>query len=257
VVNEPLEICGQSVEPVQLGSVDLFQELDSAELGRLAGHFAELLVPVDHLIVQEGESAAAFFVVTKGGFVVFRDARGEPVRLLARLRSRDFFGELGLFGSGRHTASVRAFEPSQVLRITKVDFLRFLEGHPQILEKLQVSATRRHTANIASSLELGRRREVRIRCAREVNLGLSEGKSKRVVVENLSVGGVCFSQAPRSWEKGKTVSFSLAVRENGLLLSGRVVWRHEDSLGIVFTKQSPNHDMIVQMAIRLLVESPC
>jgi len=256
-VNETLEISGQAVESAELGLVEPFQGLDTAELGRLANHFVELLVPAEHLVVQEGEPADAFFVVTQGAFVVFRDARGEPVQLLARLLPKEFFGELGLFGSGRHTASVRAIEPSLVLRIIKVDFLRFLADHPQILEKLQASATLRHSANVASSLELGRRREVRIRCAREANIGLPEATTRRVVVENFSLGGICFSQVPESWEKGREVSFSLAVRENEVRLSGRVVWRRGESIGMVFTKQSPNHDMIVQMAIRLLVESPC
>ena len=256
-MNTALGISRSPVEAGDLRPVGLLRDLDSADLGRLTKLFAELEVPGGSLIVQEGEHADCFFVVAEGALVVFRDTRGEPVQLLDRLYKGDYFGELGLFGGGRHCASVRASVPSRVLRITKEGFLHFLTDHPLILETLQTSAARKHSANVASSLELGRRREVRMRCSREVEIRLAGGETRQVVVENLSVGGICLSGAPQSWEVSQEVSFSIAVRENELHLKGKVVWKFAHGVGISFTKQTPNHDMIVQMAVRLLVESPC
>ena len=250
-----MEIIRSTIDAEDLRPVQLLQELDQADLENLARHFVELEVPADQMVVREGDPAEAFYVVFRGSFAVFRDAVGTPVQLLARLQPGEFFGELGLFGAGRHTASVRTSEASRLLRITKEDFLGFLIDHPEILEKLQIAAAQRHSANVASSLEMGRRREVRIRCGQDVQIGLGES-IQTVVVENLSVGGICLTNVPDDWRAGQAVSFSLAIRENELVLHGQVVWRRGETVGIMFTKQSPNHDMIVQMAIRVLVETP-
>lgn len=250
----PFKVLRRQADPQDLRSVELFQDLDGSDLERLADWFVELSVPGQRLILQEGKTSEAFFVIAEGAVAVFRDAIGSPVHLLTRLSKGDFFGELGLFVEGRHAASVRASEPCRLLKITKKDLLRFLDDHPAVLHRLQMSAARRHSANLASTLDMGRRREVRIRCSHEIALTLDDGSTFRVFLENLSLGGVCIRQAPKTWAVGDDVAFYLGIRENEVRLSGRVAWRQGDSLGLAFINKSKNHDMIIQMATRLLLE---
>lgn len=250
----PFKVLRRQADASDLKLVELFRELEEGELERLADWFVELSVPSQRLVLQEGKSSEAFFVIAEGSVAVFRDAIGSPVHLLARLGRGDFFGELGLFVDGRHAASVRATEGCRLLKITKKDLLRFLDDHPSVFHKLQLAAARRHSANLASTLELGRRREIRIRCSNEIAMSLDDGTVHQVLLENLSLGGVCIRQAPENWSVGDDVVFYLGIRENEVRLSGRVAWRRGDSLGLAFIKKSKNHDMIIQMATRLLLE---
>ena len=128
----PFKVLRRQADPQDLRSVELFQDLDGSDLERLADWFVELSVPGQRLILQEGKTSEAFFVIADGAVAVFRDAIGSPVHLLTRLSKGDFFGELGLFVEGRHAASVRASEPCRLLKITKKDLLRFLDDHPRL-----------------------------------------------------------------------------------------------------------------------------
>jgi CRP-like cAMP-binding protein len=254
-----MQVSTREVEWGELGLLPLFEGIDPPTLKHLAESFKEYRVDAGEYVFRDGAEADAFFVVLKGGLAVFRDVVGQPVQLLARLGPQEFFGELGLFGSGRHTASVRASEESVVLRIGREDFLGILEDRPPLMERLQLAAAQRHSANVASTLELGRRREVRIRTDQQVEIELEprpKGAAEKhsVRVENLSLGGICLSAAPEPWVEGKDVRFYLLLRDNRLPLRGRVVWRRGDSLGIVFRDHDPNHDTLIQLAIRLLVE---
>ena len=239
----------------QLASVALFQRLDPGELRTLAESFEAVEVGANQMVFEEGDPAKYFFVIASGGLAVFRDAVGEPVQLLTRLARHDFFGELGLFGTGRYRASVRATEPSLLLRIERSPFLVFVDAHPAVQLQLQTVAARRQGHHVASTLELGRRREVRIRCKQTVGIELDDGQRLSLVLENLSLGGICLGSAPDDWQTGLELSFRLEVREGLLPLHGLVRWRNDDTVGIGFEKLSPKHDMLLQLAIRLILES--
>lgn len=250
------EASGRRVAADDLKQIDLFHGIDPQDLAELAGSFLEAKVAPQQVVLEENERADAFYIVSEGALAVYRDAPGSPVQLLAQLHRDDFFGELGLVGEGgRYAASVRATEPSRVLKIRREDFLPFLKTHPEIQLKLQMVAARRHSNAVGSALEMGRRREVRIRCSREVIVELEDGLRRAMQLENLSLGGICLGQAPDGWREGIPVRFALVLREGLLALEGTVRWRRRDTAGIAFHPKSSSHDMLLQMAIRLLLES--
>ncbi|MCP4654062.1 MAG: cyclic nucleotide-binding domain-containing protein [bacterium] len=244
-----------AVSCTELRDVALFSNLDDVELERLAKGFVELRVPADHFIHHEDELSDAFYVIREGAVAAFRDAVGEPAQLLARLHQGDFFGEIGLFGTSTHSASVRATEPSRLLRIPKEDFLPFLDDHPEVKAELETVAIRRHGANLAAALKLGQQREVRMRLDRDVVLRLEDGTAHPVRLENLSVGGFCLHGAPQSWQPVQSVGFALELGIGTLRFAGRIAWRRGDAVGMAFTEMSSNHDAIIQLAIHLLLES--
>ncbi len=234
--------------------VTLFRDLDELQLTLLSRRFVELDVPRDEVVVHDSEKTTGFYVVREGSVAVFRQTVGQPVQLLARLRRGEFFGELGIFGAGRHMASVRASERSRILRINRRDLLEFFGNHPEIEHKLQLAAARRHLANVTSLLELGRRHEVRIHLEQPAQLEVGTGSVRTVVLENLSLGGICLTGVPQYWQEGREVSFGLGLREGLLQLKGRIAWRREQTVGLTFDKLVPNHDTIIQMAIRVALE---
>ncbi len=237
-----------------LRRVALFRDLDDHELERLNQHFVELSFRRDAIIVREGDPTSGLYVVREGSVAVFREAVGKPVQLIARLGPGEFFGELDIFGEGQHMASVRASDASRILRIERQDLLDFFGDHPEIEQKLQLAAARRHLANVTAHLDLGRRREVRIHLRLPVRLESTPGSARAVVLENLSLDGLSLSDAPEDWDVGQTVSFGLGLREGQLHLEGRVAWRREQTVGLAFQKHNPNHDTLIQMAIRVALE---
>lgn len=239
----------------ELRSASLFRGLEDGLLADLAARFVELEVPPDGVVYRGGEPSDFFYVVTEGELVVFRDLVGKPLQLLGHLAAGDFFGELALLANAPHGSAVRARSPSRVLRLAKGDLLDFLDRQPDVRLRLQNAAAQRHSSNVAAALELGRRREVRIRFRHEVEISLAGDRGPETVLENLSLGGLSLSGAPAGWQTGEQVSFGLGLREGRLDLVGRIVWRHGETVGIAFDKRSPNHDTILQMTIRSLIEA--
>ncbi len=237
-----------------LRQVTLFRDLDELQITLLSRRFVAFDVPCNKIVVHDGEKTTGFYVVHEGSVAVSRQAVGQPVQLLARLRHGEFFGELGIFGEGRHMASVRAMEASRILRIDRRNLLDFFGHHPEIEQKLQLAAARRHLANVTALLELGRRHEVRMHLEQPAQLEVGQGSLRPVVLENLSLGGLCLTGVPQYWQEGREVSFGLGLREGLLQLKGRIAWRREQTVGLTFEKLAPNHDTIIQMAIRVALE---
>lgn len=243
-----------TVTPDDLRLAEIFRELDDEELSRLCKRFMELRLPTDCHLIQHGERSDAFFVVRDGTVAVFHDVIGEPVYLHAHLGRGDFFGEMGLFGIGEQQVSVRTTEPCRILKVTRRDLLAVLEAHPSIRRKLLATASYRYTANMAASLELVRRREVRIRFEHPLVLHLDDETMKEAVLENLSLGGLSVDGAPAEWQEGETVHFGLGLENGVLQLAGTVTWRTGERAGVAFEKTQPNHNMLIQMTIRMLLE---
>lgn len=239
----------------ELAGIAILRDLPAAELSLLAREAVPLAVAEGQVVIHEGDPADALYLVAEGSFAAFRDAVGQPVHLLARLHRGDFFGEAGLFGSGRCAASVRATQPGRLLRIAAEPLLAFLERHPSLREQLQASGAARYSQLLASALELGRRREVRIKCSEEVILALDDGRHLPALLENLSLGGACIAGAPPGWRTDTDVAFELGLKSGVLPLAGRISWREDDTVGVSFTPLDDRHDARIQMVIRLLLQS--
>lgn len=253
-MSELFAVGGRRVEAAELADLELLQELSTEELETLAREAVPLVVAEGQVVFHEGEPAEAFYLVLSGSFVAFRDAVGQPVHLLSRLGRGDYFGELGLFtASGNYHASVRASERSEVLRILAEPLFAVLQNHPHLRERLQAASASRYSHLLASALELGRRREVRIKCSEKVELELPDGRVVAALLENLSLGGACIDGVPKSWHHDTEVSFGLRLRDRVLPLAGKVTWHVGNKVGVAFTPLDERHDARIQMVIHLLL----
>lgn len=111
-----------------LRRLGIFADASRPGLERLAAAAERREVPAGTTIVQEGERADAFYVLTAGTVQVA--ARGElgverPVRTLG---PGSYFGELGLLSNGLRTATVRAVDDVVVERIPGDDFVAALNA---------------------------------------------------------------------------------------------------------------------------------
>lgn len=236
-----------------LRRVRLFSDLDDDEIRRLAGEFSEILLPSGHRIFRHGDPADAFYIVRDGSVALYTDRTGQPLQLQARLGPGDFFGEVGLFDTAERSSSARTSDTCRLLMIPKDELLEFLEDHPEVAIKLQIAAARRHSQNVSVALDLGQRREVRIRLGQKVSMEPQEGASREVFVENLSLGGLCMRGAPSAWERYWTVRFNLQLDDVSLPVVGKVTWRQGESVGIAFIHSDDQHDERVQGMLRKLL----
>lgn len=235
-----------------LHRVELFHRLSEEALARLAERFVERPVSSSEVIFREGEVADAFYVIAAGRFIVFRDAVGKPIQLLARLTAGDVFGEVGLFDDGDRAASVRAVEPGRLLTIGKRQLLEVLDTEPVLAVRLQMIAARRHSENAAATLELGQRGDLRIRVDQAAEIETDDGERLAVALENLSTGGLCLSGVPPRWRCEQVVRFGLRRGDETLPVAGRVVWRSEEAVGIAFTGADADHESRVLDFLRRL-----
>jgi cAMP-dependent protein kinase regulator len=124
--------------PEDLSRVPLFAGLSPGQLERLARHVECEHVRPGQVLVREGSTGYAFYVLRDGEAEVRHDAS-----VVSTLRRHDFFGEVALLGDGQRQASVVATEPGTLWCLYGTTF-RVLEAeHPEIAEAVASAAASR------------------------------------------------------------------------------------------------------------------
>jgi CRP/FNR family transcriptional regulator, cyclic AMP receptor protein len=114
-----------------LKNVPLFAELGRRDLDRLAKLMVPRPVKGGEVIINERDQAAGFFVVSSGKLQAFKGDDSNP-HVLATFGPGDFFGEMALFEGFPRSATVKAIEDSEVLAMTRWDFMAEMKNHPEI-----------------------------------------------------------------------------------------------------------------------------
>lgn len=115
----------------QLAAVPLFSQLPRKDLTRLGRAVVERNYKKGDTIVKEGESAVAFFMVTKGKVEVLKGS-GAKKRSLTELGPGSVFGEMALLDGGPRDATVRAVDETECLVLSRWDFVAELRTNPQV-----------------------------------------------------------------------------------------------------------------------------
>lgn len=115
--------------------VPLFQNCDKRsieEVGRLA---EEVDVPAGRVLMREGDSADAFYMIVSGAVRVER-SNAAP----RELGPGDFLGEIALVDHGPRTATATTTSPTRLFVLGHREFDQMLDKHPgfraQVLEAL-------------------------------------------------------------------------------------------------------------------------
>lgn len=114
-----------------LRHVELFRDLDMAEVIRLGQAFEPRDIPAGEFVIREGDGAESFFVLVSGTVDVFRGNQ-----TVARLPAGSHFGEIALLGQRPRTASVQATVASHVFVTNRTRLFPFLEREPMLAAKL-------------------------------------------------------------------------------------------------------------------------
>jgi CRP-like cAMP-binding protein len=108
----------------------LFAALGRANLEHLAAAATEISVPVETLIIRQGDPADAMYLIEDGAVAVTvkgDDGQHHPV---AELTAGEYFGEIALLDSVPRTAAVRAVEDCRLFKIDRDTFLSAVGHQP-------------------------------------------------------------------------------------------------------------------------------
>ena len=94
-------------------------------------------------IVKQGEPGDALYIVRDGFLQVVRQELDGSERVLAYLRTGDFFGEMALFQTGVRWASVLTAGKCELIKIGRDDFLDLSRRFPQIEVEVRKVIARR------------------------------------------------------------------------------------------------------------------
>jgi CRP-like cAMP-binding protein len=241
-----------------LRSISLFRDLEPAQLQRLEEIVREQPVASRQVIFREGDPVDAFYLVKEGLVTVFREEKGKPLQVLARLEAGGFFGEMGLLNDkARRIASARTALPTVLLRIEKDDLIALLAENPMLELKFRAEVIRRHGMNVSALLGLAGQRDVRIHIGAPARILLDDGASHDVTLENLSLGGIGVSGGPAAaWQVHQPVRFSLSVPGEPPILRviGVVTWKEKASVGIAFGPDTAGDAALIHRVVRIFLE---
>ena len=96
------------------------------------------------IVVKQGDIADALYIIRDGFVQVVRDNGDGTHRVLAYLRSGDYFGEMSLFESQARYASVLTAGKCELIRIPHEDCLALCRRYPQVEKRLREIIARRH-----------------------------------------------------------------------------------------------------------------
>tara|TARA_B100000427_G_scaffold43197_1_gene31691 strand:- start:3602 stop:4060 length:459 start_codon:yes stop_codon:yes gene_type:complete len=111
--------------------VQIFKLMTIGQIEKVLPYLQLCLFEKNEVICEQGKEGDAFYMIQKGevevsvktGYVSFK-------KVVSKLGSHDFFGEISLFRNVRCTATVRCKKPSYIYVLSKQDFNYVLSVNP-------------------------------------------------------------------------------------------------------------------------------
>jgi CRP/FNR family cyclic AMP-dependent transcriptional regulator len=126
-----------------LRAVPLFQRVAEEDLENIAALLIERRCPKRTVIVEEGLPGDYMYVIRQGRVQVTKASDDGREKIIDFFEAGAFFGEMALLDDAPRSASVRTLEPCTLLALSRRDFLKLLEGSPDLALSLIQELTRR------------------------------------------------------------------------------------------------------------------
>lgn len=106
----------------------------------------------NHMIFEQGDPAAAFYIVLEGWVKVFRPSHSGDEAVFGVFTSGEAFGEAAMFIGGRYPASAQAVEETRLVAVHSDLFRDQLNKHPDIAFHM-LGAMSRHLHSLVNQVE--------------------------------------------------------------------------------------------------------
>ena len=126
-----------------LQSVPIFSDLSPSDLKKIAERMVLRAFTKGQMILLEDDLGQTFFVIGGGSVKITRLSDDGREVILAMLGEADFFGEMSLLDGAGRSANVVALEASEILTLSRNDFLEILQDYPKISISLLDELTQR------------------------------------------------------------------------------------------------------------------
>ena len=118
---------------VTVADIELFDGVSSAAVDDLIPKCEILRYELRGIpVVSQGEPGDAFYIVRDGFVQVVRDEDDGSRRVIAYLRTGEYFGEMALFETDTRWASVLTAGKCELIKIRRDDFLELCRRYPHI-----------------------------------------------------------------------------------------------------------------------------
>jgi thioredoxin reductase (NADPH) len=132
------------IQPEELKQVPIFASLTDGQRERIAQNAADLRVQKGEWLIREGE-VPSFFVLLEGVLEVEKEYGGAS-QVRGRYQPGDFYGETPILLDSPTIASLRAYAPSRVLRMDRMQFKELLDSSAECANAIVHTMTQRITA---------------------------------------------------------------------------------------------------------------
>lgn len=211
-----------------LRKVDLFDGLPHEDLQRIAGIVEGASIEAGEVLFDEGEPGDAFYIVFKGAIEISKARADGSKDKLAVRRAGEGFGEMALLNDAPRSATARAAEATQLIKVSRDDFERLLGGDSLALRMMRalskaLRALGVRFASVEKIHDLGSRVRVDAQeISRVMQAGMLPATAPRV--EGFDVAaGTTTEESGRGgsvWDwlilgDGRTALLTLDVRQDG------------------------------------------
>lgn len=121
-----------------LKEIDLFQSFEVAELTTFAEAIEELDFPAATVLFCEGAPGQDMYILLEGALQIFKDKRA-----ITTIQPIDYIGEMAIIEEKPRSATVICETPVRLLRITALQFNKYLSSQPKSLVSLMQTLSQR------------------------------------------------------------------------------------------------------------------
>jgi potassium efflux system protein len=145
-----------SIEPYRqpdteghLDAIELFKPLTREDRRVIADSCTAATYQADDIIIRKGDTDNSLFIIVSGVVSVMdTDGRGRFIEL-ARLSSKDCFGEMSLLTGEPRSATIKALTAVDVINVPKEAIEPILRAKPELSETLgRIMADRQHSKEV-------------------------------------------------------------------------------------------------------------
>ncbi|MEK8018392.1 MAG: cyclic nucleotide-binding and patatin-like phospholipase domain-containing protein [Candidatus Parabeggiatoa sp.] len=119
----------------KLKTTYLFENLTEEILNSLSLDFTQIVLSKGETLIQEGGVSNALYIVLKGRLKATLK-KGDNELVLSEIGAGGIVGELQMLIGGKHTANVTAINDTQLLKLSKTCFEKWVEQSPDMLQKM-------------------------------------------------------------------------------------------------------------------------
>jgi zinc transporter ZupT len=135
-----------------LAACDLMRHLPAERIDQILPCIYAHHLDKTEILFKAGDPGDALYIIARGKVEVLTDGPGgvEAGRAIAQLGQGQAFGEMSLLSGGARTATIRALEDTDLLKIGKDDFDRLVAADRQLADAVKRISHQRAISNLSA-----------------------------------------------------------------------------------------------------------